>query len=30
MLQKINTALTKLQSNGGIDRILKKWGLGGA
>lgn len=30
LLDKINTALAKLQADGEIDRILKKWGLGGA
>jgi polar amino acid transport system substrate-binding protein len=30
LLQKINTALKKMQADGSIDRILKKWGLGSA
>ncbi|ALM85749.1 ABC transporter substrate-binding protein [Bordetella sp. N] len=30
LLNKINAALAKLKADGSIDRILKKWGLGGA
>jgi polar amino acid transport system substrate-binding protein len=29
LLATVNAALTKLQANGTVDTILKKWGLGG-
>ena len=30
LMQKLNAALDKLKKNGDIDKILQKWGLGGA